>query len=59
MRQTKPNATMEGNLPFRDLLDAEERLVVFIENILRVLATGNGGWLFPQQKYSPGACVMD
>lgn len=50
---------MEGNLPFWDLLVAEKRLVVFIEDILRVLATGNGGWVFPQQKYSPVAHVMD
>lgn len=34
---------MEGNLPFRDLLVVETRLLVFIENILRVLAAGNGG----------------
>lgn len=42
MRQMMPNTTTEGNLHFWDLLAAEKRLVVFIENIYR--RPGHRGW---------------
>lgn len=57
MRRMMPNATMEGNLSFWDLLAAETRLVVFIENIF----PGHRAWwlTFSQAEIQSGARVTD
>lgn len=51
------NTTMEGNLPFWDLLAAEKHLVVFIENIFR--RPGLREWwltFFPSRNTVRGTC---